>query len=175
MFCYSILTKKKISFSNILSSIKFGYFNVSRKDVLLLKKIRIYITENYLLFRYKNRLKYNQHFELLFFLRALHFATSNYLHVENKITSHKEYSLGLLFSGNPKNTLSDQISVQVFWVYPQTNNSQTMKSSSCKIKCSLICILLVQHASINVFYSIWRLECIVFLVFLMFLVTLMFC
>ena len=72
-FVIPYLLKERFHFLTI----KFGYFDVSRKDVLLLKKIRIYITKNDLLFRHKNRLKYNQHFQLLFFLGALHFGTSN--------------------------------------------------------------------------------------------------
>ena len=41
-FVIPYLLKERFHFTNILSSINFRYFDVSRKDVFFLKEIRIY-------------------------------------------------------------------------------------------------------------------------------------
>ena len=41
-FVIPYLLKERFHFTNVLSSINFGYFDVSQKDVFFLKEIRIY-------------------------------------------------------------------------------------------------------------------------------------
>ena len=47
-------------------------------------------------------------------------------------TSHKQYSFGLIFSGNQKKIHTDNAFVQVFLLCLKRNDSQTVKSSNCQ-------------------------------------------
>ena len=72
---------------------------------------------------------------------------------ETKFTSHKQYLFTLLFSINAKTIHTHQIIQQDFFLLLQVflNVSKTFKSGSCNFL--QVCMLLVQLASINYFYS----------------------
>ena len=89
------------------------------------------ITKNYVCVRYKNRRKYNQHFELRFG------TSTNYLHIE-KLIYFKQYLFDLLFSEKPKSTDADQSTLHDFY-FLKRNYSQTFKCSKWK-KLFLYCV-----------------------------------
>ena len=71
---------------------------------------------------HKNKQKHILHFELPFFMINLYVNTSNYLHIE-KFTSHKHYLFGLLLSGRPKETHTDQSTLHLFYsVWKETTH-----------------------------------------------------
>ena len=72
---------------------------------------------------------------------------------KTKFSSHKQYLFGPLFSINTKKNHADQSIVQTLLLCLRRNISQTYKSSSCKKSLSQVCILLIQLALMNVFYS----------------------
>ena len=78
--------------------------------------------------------------------------------MKNKFTSHKQHLFGLLFSGSPKKTHTDQSMLQVLLLFLKRNNSQTFKSVATAKTFSVVSILLVQLASTNYFYSIRQME-----------------
>ena len=63
---------------------------------------------------------------------------------------HKQYLFGLLFSRNPKKTHTGQSKLQNFLLGLKRN---VLKSSSCKIVFSRVCISLIKLSSMNVLYS----------------------
>ena len=71
--------------------------------------------------------------------------------------SHNQYPFSLIFSGNPKESHTDQVYYKFFYSVWK-NNSQTFKSIATAKNLSPVCMFLVQVASINYFYSIWQLE-----------------
>ena len=77
-------------------------------------------------------------------------------------TTHNLTSNGLVFSGNAEETNTDQsIQLVFFLLYLKRRHSETFKIRSYK-KTFLQCMLLVQLASINAFYTMWWLEGIIF-------------
>ena len=79
------------------------------------------------------------------------------LNIEKLFTSHKKYLFGLLFSGSPKKTHTDQSIPKVF-LLSERADSQTFKSLATAKNPFLQCLLLVRLASINYFCSMWQLE-----------------
>ena len=53
---------------------------------------------------------------------------TNYVHEGNKFNAHKQYLLGLLFSGYLKKTHTDRSALYVFLICLKRNNSETFKS-----------------------------------------------
>ena len=86
--------------------------------------------------------KNNQHFELLFFMINLHFGISNQLSKYRKIDLLLISSICLVFS----------------YLELKRNDSQTFKCIATAKNFSPVCMLLVQLAPINYFYSMWQLE-----------------
>ena len=72
---------------------------------------------------------------------------TNYLNIENKCTSHKQYLFGLLFSGNPKKTHTDQSIVQVFLLFEKKRLTNLQKYSNCEkpfLQCVCYCYNLLR-------------------------------
>ena len=115
------------------------------------------VVKNYFCVHHKNKWKKPQYFKLLLSLRNLNFGTSNLLSTCRKINLLLINSIHLVFSSLETQIRRIQTEVWcnfVFFVWKET----TQKSS--KYSFSTVCVLLVQLASINVFYSIWLLELI---------------
>ena len=71
---------------------------------------------------------------------------------KTKTTSHKKELFGFLLFRNAKKTHATQIILQRFLLCLRRNVSQSFKGGAAKTF-SQVCMLLVQLASMNVFYS----------------------
>ena len=96
--------------------------------------------------------KHNQHNEMVFSVLNIHFGTSNYNMQQNKCTSYK-HLFGLLSSKKPKQTRTDQSTLQVSCsVWKEATHKPSKVATEKNVIFSVYVI--GQLVSIKVFYSI---------------------
>ena len=86
---------------------------------------------------------------------------TKYIHIETKFASHKHHLFSLLTSRNVRKTQADQSIPHIFYFARKETTHKPSKWQQQK-HFSPVCMLLVQFASMNVFYSMWQLEDIIF-------------
>ena len=147
-FQYKYLSSKTPrSFIDSNLSISLSFSNT-------LKELRKYKRKLFCV-RYKNRRKRSQHYKLLFFHNKFTLCDiePNIYVQKTKFFSQKQYLFTLLTSRNKRKTQADQSIPHAFLLYLKRNDPQTFKSGSSKKPFSPVFMLLIQFASINVFYS----------------------
>ena len=73
---------------------------------------------------------------------------------KTKFVSHKQYFISLLTSRNAKKTQTNQSIPYNFFTLSEKKESTKLEKWQLKKPLSTMCMLLVQLASVNVFYSI---------------------